>query len=139
MTERDTDNNDDIAYLPSLWQFGRRVLATAFVWTGFGLVVGVLIAPPGPIGAVAGCIAGMIVLTPLGVLLGLIGGRWKETLLCGLVGFVLGTTGGAWGDAARTGYFAAAGLVYGGVVGATFVSLFYRLPRLVFGLIRKRA
>ena len=49
----------------------RRIVGMALLWLGFGIVVGYLTAPDQtPIGIAAGVIAGMIVLPPLGAVLG---------------------------------------------------------------------
>jgi hypothetical protein len=139
LNQWDTRTSGAISFHSRLRQYGGRVLATTLLWSVFGLIVGGLMAPPGTIGLVANGVAGVIVLTPLGMLVGLLGGRWKETLLCGLIGISVGAMRGAWGDADGAAFSAAVGLVCGGIVGATFVSVFYRLPRLVVGLISLRA
>jgi hypothetical protein len=121
-----------------LRKYGKSVLAMTLLGSVFGAMVGILLAPPGPIGLVAGGLAGLVVLMPLGMVLGMAGGRWQEMLWCGAIGLALGILAGAVGDPARIRLFAAIGLVYGAIVGATFVTVFFRLPRLVVGLLRTR-
>jgi hypothetical protein len=112
-----------------------RVGVSAMIWSGFGLVVGMCTAPDSrPISVVASLIAGVIVLAPVGAVTGLFGGRWQELL----VGGTLGLAGGVLLAVVRgepVGYMAALGVVFGGLVGATVVSTFWRLPRLLKRLI----
>lgn len=117
----------------------RRMTDLALVWLGFGIIVGYLTAPqPTPIGIAAGVIAGMIVLPPVGAMLGAIGCRWRESLnggVCGLaVGTALAIVQGR-PDAATVSGF---GVIVGGLVGATVLG-FYRFPRLVFVGVRRLA
>jgi hypothetical protein len=115
---------------------GRRVGVSALVWCGFGVVAGVSIAPElTPIGLVAGVIAGVVVLTPIGVVMGLIGGRWMEMLVGGAVGTAAGVVA-ALLQSTALGQPVALGLISGGLVGSTFVTTFWRLPRLVRRLVR---
>ena len=108
-----------------------RIGCSALIWCGFGIVVGICISPePTVIGMIAGSIAGMIVLTPLGAILGMMGGRPFEVLSVGGVGLTVGSAlgmvqGGDWRQ------WSAMGLIMGGLVGATFVPFFWRLPRLL--------
>lgn len=108
-----------------------RVAVSAGIWSVFGVVVGVCIVPDArPVSVIASVIAGVIVLTPFGAVMGLCGGRWLE--LVG--GGAFGLCGGVLVAAARGepwGYSAALGLIMGGQVGATAVSFFWRLPRLL--------
>jgi len=104
----------------------------ALLWLAFGIVVGACLVPPGGgwIRLVSGAIAGMIVLPPLGLLLGMLGARWRDCLACGFVGLLLGALAGTAG-AGSVGSAAAFGLILGGFVGATFLAFFYHLPRLI--------
>src|SRR4051794_17159558 len=70
---------------------GRRVLNMALLWGLLGTVVGAATSPHGGlIGLVPFAIAGVIVLLPLGAVLGLVGGRVKPTLAGALCGAVVG-------------------------------------------------
>ena len=139
MDQQETKSSSASIFNPQLRDYGRRVLTMTLLGSAFGAIVGIVMAPPGLVGLAAGGIAGLVVLTPLGLFLGLIGGRWPETFWCGLIGLGLGPL---WRRAVATPHrwdsCAAMGLISGAIVGATFVSFFYRLPRLVFGLIRSR-
>jgi hypothetical protein len=117
----------------------RRVAGMALTWLGFGVIVGYLTAPhPTPIEIAAGVIAGMIVLTPLGAMLGAIGCKWKESLNGGVLGLAAGTAFAlvqGRPDAATVAGFC---VIFGGLFGAT-VAAFFRLPRLVLGGVRRLA
>jgi hypothetical protein len=99
----------------------------ALLWAGFGLVVGVSTTPldRGTLAMVSGALAGLIVLPPLGVVLGLLGGQVKETQAGALLGLCcLGGAGWLIGSA-NVLYLANLGLLTGAMAGAT-----------VFGLLR---
>ena len=100
-----------------------KVLRMTLLWLGFGIVVGVISAPPegGIIGMIAGAVAGMILFPFLGAFLGLIGGQWRETLLGGIAGLAMGFSLGVAGGLQPLPV-ANVGLVGGALVGATFVS-----------------
>jgi len=110
------------------------------LWLAFGVVVGTCLAPPGGgwVRLVSGTIAGMIVLPPIGLVLGMLGARWREALACGFVGLLLGALAAA-ATAGSVGYAAAFGLIFGGLLGATFLAFFYRLPRLLLSRRAARA
>jgi hypothetical protein len=112
----------------------RRVGYMALLWLVIGAVVGASVVRPGTgtPNLLAGVVAGMIVLGSLGILLGLIGGRWNEAAVgaasgqsIGLIAGVLGVTGGPV-------LLTTTGLIFGALVGSTIVGVFYRLPRLIF-------
>jgi hypothetical protein len=84
----------------------------------------------GVIALVAGAIAGMLVLPPLGALLALVGGRPDEALAGGVSGLALGTAAGALGPGVAAGLAVGAGLLTGALVGTTF-PLLVRLTRRV--------
>lgn len=115
-----------------------RVGASVLVWCAFGIVVGLFTAPePTPIGVTAGLLAGLIVLAPVGVVAGLIGGRWLDMLIGGSLGAIGGIVaalvqGSAWGEPITLG------LISGGLIGATFLTTFWRLPRMLKRLVRPR-
>src|SRR5262245_12432236 len=94
-------------------------------WLGLGAFVGILSAPPngGPIGFVAGAVAGMIVLPWFGAPLGLLGGRWQESLLgsgCGLLsGILVAYFNGSPQRASTASLF----LLFGAIVGAALPPL----------------
>jgi hypothetical protein len=109
----------------------RRAAAMVGIWLFFGIVVGLSITKPnaGVMVYVAGAIAGMIVLSPIGFLLGLLGGRWNESLIGAAVGQVVGFCVGLIGKWMEPNLLATIGLIYGALLGATAIGLFYRLPR----------
>lgn len=113
-----------------------RVAWSTLAWFVLGIGAGVCLVPePTVIGVIAGLLAGVIILTPVGVLMGLIGGRVSETL----AGGGLGLAGGAviaLAQGGPMGQTIATGLISGGLAGATFISAFWRLPRLVRRLVR---
>ncbi len=124
---------------PDVWQLPsallravlRRMPGMVAVWAGFGVVSGVLTAPSvGPIAVAAGVTAGLIVLVPFGAVLALAGGRWRDSLVGGVFGLVLAPLAAGLGVASGTSLVPVA-LVFGGIVGATVVTVFYRLPRLI--------
>ena len=104
---------------------GKRVRAMAGVWLLFGVVVGAGSQPTegGMLGVVAGIIAGVLVLPWLGVVLGLMGGRARETLLGGLPALLVGAAAGLAVGQADVVRWAGACLVFGGLAGATFPAL----------------
>ena len=101
-----------------------KVVCMTLLWLSFGVVVGILAAPPerGIVGMLAGAIAGMIVFPFLGAFLGLIGGQWRETLLGGISGLILGFTLGVASGVPDLQPVANLGIVGGALVGATFFS-----------------
>jgi hypothetical protein len=111
----------------------KRLPGMLVVWGAIGAAVGVLTAQtPGPIGIVAGIIAGLIVITPLGALLTLIGGRARESLLGAALGVVLVPALARLVALPVTAVsLAPFGLILGALVGATAVTALYRLPLLV--------
>lgn len=111
---------------------GRRVRDMSLLWLGFAVTVGPSTAPAehGVIGLVAGALAGLIILVPVGVLLGLLGAGWKQTLCGALGGLLLGAAIGFLGghtDAVRR---AGTGLLTGALVGATLPAMLYRMRAL---------
>ncbi len=124
--------------IPMQETLARRVLTTMFLWVGFGIFLGVLTAPAGRglIPIIAGAVAGVIVLSPLGIFFGLLGGSRRITLVSGVVGLGLGLGVDLTGVVRDGPSPAAVGLLMGGLIGATVVSLYYRLPRLVLVLVR---
>ena len=108
------------------------------VWGAIGMAVGVLTAQtPGPIGIVAGIIAGVIVITPLGALLTLIGGRARESLIGAALGVLLVPALARLVALPVTSVsLAPFGLILGALVGATAVTALYRLPLLVMSVSR---
>ena len=133
-------------FTPNLW--GGAVRAAVWrlpgmlvVWGLIGSAVGVLTAQaPGPIGIIAGLIAGVIVLTPVGAVLTLTGGRARDSLVGAGVGLVLAFVLAGFG-AAPVGSVAVVpfGILAGALIGATVVTAFYRLPQLVLSAGRGRA
>src|SRR5262249_51436192 len=98
-----------------------RLRGMTLLWLGLGLLVGAAVTPPdaGAIGLISFLLAGTIVLTPLGLALGLVGGQALESALgaaggvaLGAAGLLLLPPGGA------PGLFATCVMI-GGLVGAT--------------------
>ena len=115
----------------------RRIPGMAAVWAGFGVACGVLAAPgAGPIAIAAGVTAGMIVLVPFGIALAIAGGKWRDSLVGGLLALALVPLVAGIGAPSGASLVPVA-LVFGGIVGATVVTAMYRLPRVVFGLARR--
>jgi hypothetical protein len=89
------------------------------LWAFFGFIVGFLTAPPeDPVALVAGIIAGMLVLSPLGAILGLLGGRLNPTLIGAIGGVGLGLLASAFSPI-NPAFLLGAGLIVGGLAGAT--------------------
>jgi hypothetical protein len=117
----------------------RRIPGMMAVWVGFGVLTGVSTAPgAGPIALAAGVIAGLIVLTPLGVVLAVVGGQWKGSLAGGLAGLTGVPVLGGVADVPAASLVPVA-LIFGGLVGATVVTAFYTLPRVVLAAVRGSA
>jgi hypothetical protein len=81
---------------------------------------------------VANIIAGMLLLPPLGLVLGLIGGRWNESLLGGLLGLTCGMAGRLVLPGMGVTSLASFGLLFGGMMGATLPLIFRLIRRHVF-------
>jgi hypothetical protein len=111
----------------------RRLPGMLGVWAMIGVAVGILTTPgPNPVGVVAGIIAGLIVMTPLAVVLTFIGGRGRDSLLGGLMGLALVPALVRFGDLPITQVPPVPfGIVLGALIGTTVVTAFYRFPRLV--------
>jgi hypothetical protein len=103
------------------------------VWSLIGSTVGVLTVPTsGPIGIVAGGIAGLVVIAPLGIPLTFAGGRAREALFGAGAGLVLGFGLAEFGAGSVIPVSVVPfGILVGGLIGATAVTAFYRLPQLV--------
>lgn len=116
--------------LPSL---GWRVLHMAALWSFFGVVMGVGtgLFEGGWINVAAHVTAALLVLPLLGVILGLLGGPWREPFVGGVTGCLMGLNAGMLLEGLnpiQTGY---ACLLVGGLVGATFPENFRRSVRQV--------
>jgi len=125
-----------MASRPTTWEavqpptFLRRLGQMAFLWVILGSIVGICtVGAGGTILLIAGGIAGVVVLVPVGVILALLGARWPETLACATAGFLVGAGAGLFLESVGT--LAATGLIFGGLVGGTFLAVFYRLPRML--------
>jgi hypothetical protein len=112
----------------------------ALAWALCGVAVGLLTTPTpcGPIDLVAYALAGVIVLSPLGAGVGLLGGRPRDALVLAFLGTTAGALLGLGLRLPDLGYTASLGLIVGAVVGTTSLTLLYRLPRLVLGLLGER-
>lgn len=107
------------------------VLQMSLLWLVFGVIVGAGTALPDgdAVRIVAGIIAGMIILPVIGAFLGLIGGRWRETLVGGIAGFLLAGSIGLATAQANLFPLANVGLVGGAIVGGTFLSFLNHFRR----------
>jgi hypothetical protein len=104
----------------------------ALAWLGFAAVVGPVTAPTGgAVAVVSGVLAAVIVLTPVGVVLALIGGGWKATLFGGICGLAFGSAPGLLGGAANPPSLTSTCLVAGALVGATLPALVRRVAQAV--------
>lgn len=103
---------------------GRRVGRMALLWSLLGAGIGASTAPSSDlIGLVSGILAGLIVLVPMGALLGLIGGRVKPVLVGVLCGAGVGALIGLLDGAPIPSAFVQVGLIGGGLAGATTSAL----------------
>jgi hypothetical protein len=86
-----TGSRSTITSVSSQSTLFRRVQQMVLLWGGLGVVVGVITSPPDSdyLALVATIIAGLLLLPPMGLVLGLVGGRWNESLLGACVGLVL--------------------------------------------------
>jgi len=112
-----------------------RIGPMAILWVGIGIAAGCGLAQPsdGIAGLVAGIVAGVVVLVPVGLLLSLLGARWRESLIVGAIGQLFGLVASNFVASSSPRLLASQGLIFGALLGSTAVGFFYRLPRLIFG------
>jgi len=109
-----------VVLFPPLRSSGKRVASLTGVWTAFGVLTGLLVIPPTSlIALVSGVLAGTIVLCPLGLLLGLLGGEVKLSLAGGLAGAALGAFTALTLAPSGLTHVISVGLLSGGLAGAT--------------------
>src|SRR5215831_11627776 len=91
-----TAGSDVPAPITTGWALVRHVREMALLWLALGALAGPCLVPPGGgwVSLVSWGIAGMVVLTPVGVLLGLLGGRRRDSVACGLGGLAVGALAG---------------------------------------------
>ncbi len=77
------------------------------------------------IGTISFAIAGAIVTFMPGVVLGLLGGQTKETLICGMGGAFVGVILSQIETHTPLSYCMGVGLIVGGIVGANYSALCY--------------
>lgn len=110
------------------YPLGRRVRDMTLLCLLFGAVAGAATAPRGgAVALISGALAGMIILPPLGAVLGLLGGRPKDTLFGGLCGLAIGALAAAVAGEADMLGRANLTLIEGIIVGATFPALARRV------------
>jgi hypothetical protein len=110
------------------------------LWAAFGLIVGVVSTPSGGlIGTLSGALAGVMVLTGLGVVLGLIGGGPTATLVGGLWGLIVGVLAGPLLGQADLHNRVNLSLILGALVGATFPGPFRLIRATAGSILRSRA
>jgi hypothetical protein len=108
---------------PHRSQLVKRVRDMALLWALFGALCGAcphLASGGNIIGILSSAIAGVIVTPVLGVLIALLGGQLKPTLLGGIWGAMIGVLAGFVGGAANAPLTADFGLLVGGMAGGTF-------------------
>jgi hypothetical protein len=117
-----------------------RLWSMTLLWLVLGILVGMGVGPGhNAIGLVCGAIAGVIVLTWLGPILGLLGGRVRESLAGSLCGCLVTVTTGAFAGQSTLFYAASLGLILGGLMGANFaimLFLFKQVRQQLVGLTR---
>jgi hypothetical protein len=107
-----------------------RLPAMALTWLLMGLMLGLLAGRgSGPTGLAAALTAGALVMMPVGLVLTALGARWDESLAGGTLGMLLGLGAAYLAGRPDLRGAAALGLASGAFVGATALTLFYRLPR----------
>lgn len=119
---------------------GRNALRMMVVWAAIGALSGILVAPQPrtPISIIAGVIAGLIVMTPVGAVLALFAARRAEVLIAALLGLGVGAAVAVCLGRSDVSALANQGLVMGGLFGSTLIPVFYRLPGWVRGLLRRQ-
>jgi hypothetical protein len=119
---------------------GRRVRNMLLLWAAFGLIVGIGSAPGGGlISTLSGALAGVMVLPWLGLVLGLIGGGPKLTLLGGIWGLIVGALAGALLSEPDLLSRANLSLILGALVGATFPGPLRLISAVVARILQSRA
>ena len=110
------------------WARARKMM---LAWLAVGAAVGIGTAghSGNAIAIISGLLAGVIVMLPVGVLLALLGGAAKETLIGALLGAVMGAAIGALNDHTQMMAAANVGLLGGAWVGATFVGMYRRFKQ----------
>ncbi len=110
-----------LSTLHSRQGLARRLRGMTVLWLGLGLLVGAASTPTGegPIARVAFLLAGTIILTPLGLVLGLLGGQALETALGAAGGAVLGAAGLLLLPSGGPPRLFATSVLFGALVGAT--------------------
>jgi hypothetical protein len=110
---------------------GRRVWSMSLLWAFLGVAIGLSTAPgTSAVALISGAIAGVIVLCPLGVVLGLLGGQVKETQLGGLLGLCLGGAAGVLLGPVNALFFVNVGLLMGALGGGLTFALIRRARQL---------
>src|SRR5262249_39602273 len=98
----------------------KRVLTMMALWMGFGVVVGSSILPGNVIGVLSGAIAGAIIMPWLGMLLGLMGGPAKDSLLGGTAGALVDMLYDTFRFSSIDPFTLNFCLIIGGMIGANF-------------------
>jgi hypothetical protein len=102
----------------SLW---RRVQQMVLLWAGLGVVEGMISSPPNGdlLALFATVAAGLLLLPPMGLVFGLIGGRWNECLLGAAFGLLFALACAMVMPALAPLAVAGVCLLVGGMMGAT--------------------
>jgi hypothetical protein len=98
----------------------RRMLAMAALWLLFGMVAGCILMPDSVISLLSGAIAGAIVLPWLGLILGMLGGTVRQSLVGGLTGLLVAMFAAILSGSGFQPYNLDLCLIIGGIVGANF-------------------
>jgi hypothetical protein len=123
------EQNDTPTMMGSVF---RRAVSMTLSWMLMGVMLGLLgTRGSGVIGLAASLTAGVILMTTAGLLLSATGGRWDESLVGGMLGMVFGVSVAFIMGRSDPRESIALGLTSGAFLGATAVTVFYRLPRLV--------
>ncbi len=109
----------------------RRVLHMTALWTFFGAVMGLGMGlmEGGWIGVAAHVFAGLMIMPLIGLIVGLVGGPWREAFLGAVSGAALGLAAGQLLGSPNPVQIGYACLLVGGLVGATFLENCRRMIR----------
>jgi hypothetical protein len=96
------------------------------LWTALGCAVGGMTIPTrNLVGIVSGVLAGVILLAPVGAVLGLVGARARLVLIGALCGCVLGTLTGVLAASANLSGAVSVGMLGGAWAGASVSALLW--------------
>jgi hypothetical protein len=117
------DAGQAVSSLSPLRLLVKRVLGMMALWTLFGLIVGSTSLGGNIIGILSGAMAGAIVLPWLGMILGLMGGPAKDSLVGGVTGALVAVIYSFLRAGVIDSYTVNICLIIGGIMGANFAFL----------------